>query len=635
MGKLLCIVSVFFTLQVFANAGDGEYAVSKVSAALLKKSNLVIRLEEEFIELQSLEKVAYKHHYVITVLNEEGAKFARLVESYDKFLDIKSIEGVLYDATGNKIKTLKSKDIEDFSGPSSGLADDSRFKVHNFYYKIYPYTVEYFVETVKKETMFFQSWHPIWDENISVEKSSFSMKVPKDYLLRYKEFNYSTTVSIKEEGDRKIYSWQIINYEAIKREYASPAWSKITPTVLLAPSKFMIEDYSGDMTDWKELGKFQIALNKGRDILPVPVKQKVADLTKDAASLSEKTTLLYNYLQSSTHYISIQLGIGGWRPFEASSVASKAYGDCKALSNYMYALLKEAGIKSYYTLIKAGDNEDDIITDFPSRQFNHAIICVPDGKDTIWLECTSQTKAAGYMGGFTGNRHALLITDDGGKLVSTPVYGLKENLQIRHVKAVLDENAKLTIKSDSYYKGMAQDDLQMMINELSKDKVKESLLEQLDFSTYSIEDFKYKENKSYLPSVEETLDITVSNYATITGKRLFIFPNVMTRTNRKLPTDEERKYDIELDYEFKDVDTAEIKIPAGYISEAIPQDVKIESKFGKYNASVKFSGDKITYYRSYEHYSGRFPSKDYGDLVKFYEAIYKADRSRVVLVKKE
>ena len=340
-------------------------------------------------------------------------------------------------------------------------------------------------------------------------------------------------------------------------------------------------------------------------------------------------------MQSNTHYISIQLGIGGWRPFEASSVASKAYGDCKALSNYMYALLKEAGIQSYYTLIKAGDNEEDIITDFPSRQFNHAIVCVPDGKDTIWLECTSQTKAAGYMGGFTGNRHALLITDDGGKLVPTPVYGLKDNLQIRHIQAVLDEDATLKVNSNSYYKGMQQDDLQMTINELSKDKVKESLYEQFDFATYSINNFNYKENKSSLPTIDESLDITVSNYATITGKRLFIVPNVMTKTYQRLPADIERRYDLEIDFEYKDIDTVEIELPKGYSPEAVPQDVSIVSKFGKYNSSIKLTGDKITYYRSYEHYSGRFPAKDYTELVKFYETIYKADRNKVVLVKNE
>lgn len=43
----------------------------------------------------------------------------------------------------------------------------------------------------------------------------------------------------------------------------------------------------------------------------------------------------------------------------------------------------------------------------------------------------------------------------------------------------------------------------------------------------------------------------------------------------------------------------------------------------------------ITYFRSYEHYSGRFPPRAYNELVQFYESVYKADRNKVVLVKDE
>jgi hypothetical protein len=80
----------------------------------------------------------------------------------------------------------------------------------------------------------------------------------------------------------------------------------------------------------------------------------------------------------------------------------------------MYSLLKAVGIKSYYALIKAGKQDYFLMEDFPSNQFNHAILCVPLQKDTVWLECTSQVQAFGYMGDFTGNRKALIVTEDGG-----------------------------------------------------------------------------------------------------------------------------------------------------------------------------------------------------------------------------
>jgi len=45
--------------------------------------------------------------------------------------------------------------------------------------------------------------------------------------------------------------------------------------------------------------------------------------------------------------------------------------------------------------------------------------------------------------------------------------------------------------------------------------------------------------------------------------------------------------------------------------------------------------DRIIYYRLMEQYCGRFAAKEYNDLVKFYQQIYKADRTGVVMVKSE
>jgi hypothetical protein len=229
----------------------------------------------------------------------------------------------------------------------------------------------------------------------------------------------------------------------------------------------------------------------------------------------------------------------------------------------------------------------------------------------------------------------LAIDETGGKLVRTPKYGMKENLQIRTVKAKLEDNGTLNINADTRYTGMQQDDIHGMINHLSKEKLKEYLHRQMDFSTYDINQFDYQELKASLPAINESLSITVSNYATITGKRLFIVPNLMTRSGRKLSLDSTRKYDIQLGFEYKDVDTVEIELPKGYEPEAMPKAVSVNGKFGNYACSVKLNDNKLYYYRTIEHNGGRYAAKDYEELVKFYDAIYKADRNRVVLVKKE
>ncbi len=174
-----------------------------------------------------------------------------------------------------------------------------------------------------------------------------------------------------------------------------------------------------------------------------------------------------------------------------------------------------------------------------------------------------------------------------------------------------------------------------MVKEHSKEKVLDYLKEEIDLSDYDVVSFNYREEKSRLPSVTETLKLTVNHYAQVTAKRLFVSPNVLSKSHGKLTRDTTRKFDVELKSEYTDIDTIEINIPAGYQPEVIPPDVRINTKYGRYSSSVSFTNDKIIYFRSMEQLSGRFPAKEYNEVVKFYDQVYKADRSKVVFTKKE
>jgi hypothetical protein len=637
MKKQLAGLIFFISVSLLASGGNGEYAVSRIPAALLKNAHAVKRAEQISFEVINTGEAVLRKKYAITILDENGERFASFEEYYDKLHEIRNVEGSLYDADGKELKRLKNKQIIDMTGSDGdNLVDENRVKFHKFYYRVYPYTVEYEVDIKYNGTLFFPIWMPNEGEHFSVEQSSISIITPPGYEIRSRAFNYTGKAVITEgEKGRKIQTWQTSGLSAIEDEYASPNWYEMNTVIFFGPTAFEIEKYQGNMNSWQDFGRFVYSLKQGRDQLPDNIKQVVHQLTDNISDKKEKIARLYEYLQKNTRYISIQLGIGGWQPFDAKYVAAKAYGDCKALTNYMYSLLREAGVNSIYTLVKAGRRANKVIPDFPSQQFNHVILCVPLQKDTVWLECTSQTLPPGYLGSGTNDRYALLVMEDGGKLIRTPRYGLKENLELRKIKATLTEEATLQVKAETTYGGLQQDLYHELIHSLTKDKVKEFLHEQLNFATYDVRSFDYKETMAALPAVLETLEIEVLNYATITGKRLFIVPNIMTRHGRKLSADSTRKYDIEILTEYHDVDTVEIALPAGYNAESLPKDVTISTKFGKYACSVRLIGSSLFYYRSMEHFSGLFPARDYSELVGFYESVYKADRNKVVLVKNE
>ena len=631
----LIFFSCFLVLNAFGS--DPDYGIAAIPKELLKNANVVKRTEEMRFEIINSGETVLYQKYALTILNEAGDKYAQFSQYYDKLINIRTIEGSLYDSQGKLVKKLKNKEIQDASGVSeNSLFDDNRVKTHNFYYSVYPYTVEYEMEVKFNNTLFMPSWIPQEFENLSVESSRFILISPEGYTVRSKALNYNEEPLTSSAKSKKILEWQVKNMVAIKKPVASPRWRDLTTVVYLAASDFEVEGYKGNMNTWKDFGKFQLVLNKDRDKLPDEVVAKVKQLTENISEEREKIKVLYTYLQQNTRYISIQLGIGGWQPFEAAYVSKRGYGDCKALTNYMYSLLKAAGIKSYYTLVSAGNDvrNHQLMADFPSSQFNHVILCVPGQKDSTWLECTSQTMTTGYMGDFTGNRTALLIDEDGGKVVSTPRYGIKENLQIRSIKGTIKTDGALDVKVNTLYSGMQQDDLHGMLNSLSKDEVKKVLNEQLDLSTYDITAFNYKEGKSKLPQIDEQLHIYVSDYATVSGKRLFVYPNILNRIFTRIP-DEERTYDFVFDYEYRDVDTVELDVPEGYSLEAMPKDVSLKTKYGVYASSVKFVNNKLYFLRVREQYAGRFPAKEKGEIISYFETIYKNDRSRVVFVKKD
>ena len=622
---------VFIVTMIFA---QNNYDVKLIPAALIENADVVKRNEELFVEINDIGKATITTKYAYTILNAAGDDKANFVEGYSKLISLKNIDGTLYDANGKKIRALKNSEVSDLSGTDGGtIADDSRLKTHNFNHSVYPYTIEYEFTQKLNGILSLPKWQPIDDENIAVEKSSFKVLTPLDYNLRYKSFNYKSDPSISTEKNTKVYQWQMQNLNAIKGEMFQPVFYEITTAVFIAPTNFEIQDYKGTMNDWNGFGKFIYSLNNGRDVLPDVLKQKIHTIADGLKNDNEKVKAIYNYLQSNTRYVSIQLGIGGWQTFEAKYVADKGYGDCKALSNYMVAMLKETGIKAYYTLIRAGENSTYFLDDFPSNQFNHIIVCVPNKGDTTWLECTSQNIAAGYLGDFTCDRSALLIDENGGKLVRTTVYDKNQNLQSRKITATINEDGNLTAIINTKFVGLQQDDVQGMLNALSKNKIEEYLNESINLPTYDIVKFDYKEEKSNLPTVTENLEIKANSYATINGKRLFLSPNMFNKTGTKLKDAAKRKFDIILPIGYTDIDSVEFTIPNGYVIESLPTDKTIESKFGKYTATVKVTGNKIYYIRFNQRIKGRHLATDAFKLSEYFKEVYDADRARVVLVK--
>ncbi len=615
-----------------------QYAVASISAQLKENAHAVVRRHDTEFTVKNVGEATMKVTGAITVLDEKGESHAILAVPYNKFTKVNDIEAQLYDATGEKVKRLKRADIESYStNDGSNSIDDSFVKYAVLKHQSYPYTVAFSYEYSTKNMMFYPKWspYPRRREGVSVEQSSFSVSMPQALQLRYKELLLPSPVNMTNYTDRTLYSWQCKDLKAIENEPFGPDLTDIIPQVFTAPTQFEVEGYQGNLSTWSDLGRFYGQLNQNRYALPEQLKNTIKAKTSAAKTPTEKIKKLYEYLQANTRYVSIQLGIGGWQSMKADEVAAKGYGDCKGLSTYMKAMLQEIGIPSHTALVLAGDDETDIKTDFPSFQFNHLFLCVPLQKDTIWLECTSQNNPFGYLGNFTSDRHVVLITDEGGRLIKTPSYRSGDNRQLRSANIQLFDDGNATAVLATTYSGTQQDEHADAMHNLTSDEQKKWLYQTLNVPSAEITQFDFKETRDKIPYIEEKLTISLRNTTNKTGKRLFLTPNLFNRHQSVPLISTDRKYNLALSQAYQDLDSLTFEIPDHFTVEYLPEPTTIRSDFGKYESSVKQKGNSITYIRRITMEKGIFPAAAYNGWVDFRKKIVKADKNQIVLVAKE
>ena len=614
---------------------DPKYPVSGIPEDMKTGMYAVVREKELRIEINSEKNATTYGRVVITILNPNGQGCAKKVLQYDKFNIIKSFKATAYDASGKIINKLKSSEIYDqsvFDGFT--LYSDNRLKRADLSQGNYPYTVEFEYEIEHKTLLYLPDFELYNDDEISIQKSTFTLAYSAGHKPRYKLFNIPEP-TVTTYNHKEALEWDFINIKPAKFEKLSPDFDRVVPNIAVAPNTFEFDKYAGQMDSWENFAKWIILLNKDRNILPEQTKKEIHTMTSQAKTTEEKVRILYEYLQSKTRYVGIQLGIGGYQPFEASVVDQTGYGDCKALSNYMVTILKEAGIKANYTLVRAGANAAQMDISFPSLQFNHVIVAVPNRNDTIWLECTSQTNPFGYVGDFTGDRYALMITDEDGKIVKTPSYSANENTQYRSGDVFVETTGDAMARVTTTYRGLQYEnnDLNSILNRQHDDQ-KKWIQKNVKIPAFDVANFNMINKKDVIPSAIVNTDLVLRRFATVSGKRIFLTPNLMNRSTYIPEKLESRKTNVVIHKPFTDLDTIRYHLPEGIYPEFLPEPLKVKSRFGEYETTYTVDQGKLIYVRKFKMNKGEFPPESYVEFTEFFKSIHKADNTKIVFMSK-
>lgn len=623
-------IILFFAASAIAVAQE-VWRASDIADSLKREAYSVVRDYKAVVTASSQKSMIVHYHRVVTILNKKGEDHALWNCTTDDFSQLTSFSGKIYDEQGKVKQKLKRSDVHT-SQYSEHLATDNQKNYVEPPVMDYPYTIEYDWE-VKSSNGYveYDFFSPVWYDRQALEKASFKVTVPIGTKIRYMSLPHEQNPQKLEDGKNDVYVWNMPPMRCLIDEEYDDHSMYICPSVIAMPYEFVFGESSGILDTWENKGKWFHQLAEGRgNLLPVD-KQKVKELTASCTSDKEKIAALYKYLGDKTRYVSIQLGIGGWQPMSAEEVGKTGFGDCKALTNYMQALLKEAGIESCQTIISTRYSE--LLKDFPNmHQTNHVILTIPqaDGSNMV-VECTNPQLPLGFISGDYAGHQALQVVNGVGKLIRIPEYTPDNNYEKIIADVQLQADGKSVVKfSDDHY-GDRYDAVRSIVYQDDKER-KERVCRWISLQDPVVESVKVNETKTDIPHLDVQSELK-GTYAKINGNKMFIvcnpFRNVHIprfRKDRTRPIITENAYRLE--------DEIRITLPDGYVYPASQNADTTKTDFGSYTLDIRQDGQKLIIKTSFTINKGRFDISRKDDFANFREKTSKMLRRLIIIEKK-
>lgn len=633
---LMRLLYLFVFSCFFGYAQNQDFSVSQIPKELLENADAVFRQDFMEIEIRSIKEMVTRVTNVWTVLNSQGDKLINPSIYHDNSIKVNKAEVKIYNASGKEIKKYKKKDFKDRSSVSSGtLYSDSRVMYLDYVPSSYPYTFEISYETTSKNTVFLPNFYFLSAYRLSTQNSEVSI------IYNSKEIQINTVemqldnLSVIRELKPGFVHYKTQDLKAIKTEAFGPYFFEIAPQVKFSPQKFIYEGITGEVKSWNELGQwFFNNILKDRDEVSDKTLEEVNQLVKGIDDPLERARIVYEYVQNNTRYISVQVGIGGVQPITAKEVDRVKYGDCKGLSNYTKALLKEVGVTAYYTHIESGNYQYNFNENFPSlSEGNHVILAIPNGEDYVFTDCTSQTHPFGFIGDFSDNRYAHIIKPDGGELVKTTAYLNEDNRESLSIKGSLDGEGHLTASLEISSRGLDYDRKQYL-----------PIYSKTEIDTYykkrwanvrniQLNNIQFENDKREVV-FKEQVEILAKNYASKSGDRYIVEINPFSKYTTVPPRYEERSQPIIIKRGFYETTTFDLRLPEGYEIETIPNGLNTSSPFGDYVLSIQENEDhSLSITRRFLLKAGIHSKESYTDFREFLSNTALRDNLKIVLIK--
>ena len=213
---------------------------------------------------------------------------------------------------------------------------------------------------------------------ISVGHISNRILVPKGETLNIFGVNSPKAPVITHTDGYDEYRWEENGITPSPVEDYAPPWQPSFPVT-----------YFSNFKSWTDVRKWgeSFLITRGK---PAPeIVDLAKKLTDGLKTDTAKLVAVLTFMQRDIRYVGLELGRNNYRPFPATTVLERRFGDCKDQTNLMLQILKALNIKAVPVLTNAIQRRW-MLTKFPSPgSFDHVFVYVKlDGKE-YWVDPTA------------------------------------------------------------------------------------------------------------------------------------------------------------------------------------------------------------------------------------------------------
>lgn len=318
----------------------------------------------------------------------------------------------------------------------------------------------------------------------------------------------------------------------------------------------------------------------------------------------------------------------------AADVLKHGYGDRDDITRLFVALARAGGFQaSIYEVSNRSERFFDKGV-LSRREFDTEVAVVNVNGKEILLDPGTRFCPYGLMRWIRTATAALKTDKKGGSFIDLPPSNYEQAIVARKANMTLDADGSLKGELTVQFRGIEALEHRLDAVETDEAGRRKALEDEAGgwlpaSAVVKLVDAKpWEDGNEPLSAV---FNVEIPGYASSAGKRVVVPANLFRVTRKTAFAHAERKFPVYFPYAFSELDTINIRFPAGYTSEGAPADRAANLPFAQYQTSGQVSGNQWIVQRRLLMNGMYFDLPKYEEVKGFFNSVAAGDEQQLIL----